>query len=101
MVIGVLDHSINVSTKNSEPPFVQRASLHIADTVRPGNEDEHTLIEQRKPNGKRRLLVALLIINELKFDDYTNNNQPVSTLSDAVQHLSRTSVTTKGRSKSW
>ena len=101
MVTGVLDHSINVSKKNSEPPTVRRASLHNADTLRLGNKDEHTLIEQRNPNAKWRLCVNLLILNELKFDDYTNNIQPVSKLSDAVQHLSRRSITAKRDSKSW
>ena len=101
MVTGVLDNSINVSKKNSESSTVQSASLHIADTLRLGNKDEHTLIEQQNPNAKWRPLVDLLIKNELKFDDYTNNNQPVSKLSDAVQHLSRTSITTKRGSKRW
>ena len=41
---GVLDHSVNVSKKNAEPPTVQRASLQIADTLRPGDKDEHTLV---------------------------------------------------------
>ena len=100
-VTGVLDHSTKVSKKNSEPPSIQQASLHIADTLRPGNMGEHTLIEQRNPNAKLSLLVELLIINELKLAEYTNNNQPVSTSSDAVQHLSRTSIPTKGISKSW
>ena len=100
MVTGDLDPSISVFKKNSEPPTVQRAFFHVADTLRPGNKDEHTLIEQRNPNAKWRLLVALLIINELKFDVYTNNNQLVSTSSDAVQHLSRTSITTERGSKS-
>ena len=73
---------------------MQRASLHIAETLRPRNEDDHTLIEQRNPNGQWRLLVDRLMINKLKFDDYTNNTQPVSTSSDAVQHLPKTSFTT-------
>ena len=101
MVTGVLDHSTNVSTKNSESPTVQRACLHIADTLRPRNKDQHTLIEQRNPNGKWRLLVDRLMIKELKFDDYTNNTQPVSTSSDAVQYLPKTSFTTTRGSKSW
>ena len=42
---------------------------------------------QRKPNGKLRLLVDLRKINALIADDYINNNHPVSTLSDAAQHL--------------
>ena len=100
MVTGVLDPSIIVFKTNSKPPTVQRASFHVADTLRPGNKDEHTLIEQRNLKAKWRLLVALLIINELKFDVYTNNNQPVSTSSDAFQHLSRTSKTTERGSKS-
>ena len=45
------------------------------------------IFAQRKPNGKLRLLVDLRKINTLIADDYTNNNHPVSTLSDAAQHL--------------
>ena len=40
-----------------------------------------------KPNGKIRLLVILRKNNLLIADDYTNNDNPVSTLSDAAQHL--------------
>ena len=42
---------------------------------------------QRKPKGKLRLLVDLRKTNNLIADDYINNNQPVSTLADAAQHL--------------
>ena len=42
---------------------------------------------QRKPNGKLRLLVDLLNTNTLIADDYINNNYPVSTLTDAAQHM--------------
>ena len=42
---------------------------------------------QRKPNGRLRLLVDLRKINNLITEDYTNNNYPVSTLSDAAQHM--------------
>ena len=45
------------------------------------------IFAQRKPNGKLRLLVDLRKINSLIADDYTNNNIPVSTLSDAAKHL--------------
>ena len=47
---------------------------------------------QGKPNGKLRLLVDLLKINSLTADDYTNINHPVSTLSEAAQHLARKSL---------
>ena len=42
---------------------------------------------QRKPNGRLRLLVDLRRINSLITQDYVNNNHPVSTLSDAAQHM--------------
>ena len=50
------------------------------------------IFAQRKPNGKLRLLVDLRKINTLIADDYTNNNHPVSTLSDAAQHLAGKSL---------
>ena len=58
------------------------------------------LIEQRNQNGNYRQLVDLLMINELEFDDHTNNNHPVSTSSDAVQLLPMTSITTTHSFKS-
>ena len=42
---------------------------------------------QRKPNGQLRLLVDLRKINNLISEDYVNNNHPVSTNSDATQHI--------------
>ena len=42
---------------------------------------------QRKRNGKMRLLVDLRKINSLIEDDCTDNNHPVSILSDAGPHL--------------
>ena len=50
------------------------------------------IFPQRKPNGKLRLLVDFRKINTLIADDYTNKNHPVSTLSDAAQHLAGKSV---------
>ena len=48
---------------------------------------KYPIFAQRKPNGKLRLLADLRKINSLIADDYTNNNHPISTLSDAAQHL--------------
>ena len=45
------------------------------------------MFAQKKPNGKLRLLVDLRKINNLISDDYVNNNHPVSTLTDAAQHM--------------
>ena len=56
-------------------------------TVLPFSKYASPIFAQRKPNGKLRLLVDLRKINTLMADDYTNNNHPVSTLSDAAQYL--------------
>ena len=61
-------------------------------TVLPFSKYASPIFAQRKPNGKLRLLVNLRKINTLIADDYTNNNHPVSTLSDAAQHLARKSL---------
>ena len=45
------------------------------------------IFAQRKPNGKLRLSVDLRKIKTLIADDYINNNHPVSTLTDAAQHM--------------
>ena len=45
------------------------------------------IFAQKKSKEKQRLLVDLRKINNLISDDYINNNQAVSTLSDAAQHL--------------
>ena len=50
------------------------------------------IFAQMKPNGKLRLLVDLRKINTLIAGDYTNNNHPVSTLSDAAKHLAGKSL---------
>ena len=56
-------------------------------TTLPFLKYESPIFAQRKPNGKLRLLVDLRKINALISDDYINNNHPISTLSDAAQHL--------------
>ena len=61
-------------------------------TVLPFSKYASPVFAQRKPNGKLRLLVDLRKINSLIADDYTNNNHPVSTLSDAAQHLAGKSL---------
>ena len=53
-------------------------------TVLPFSKYASPIFAQRKPNGKLRLPVDLRKINSLIADDYTNNNYPVSTLSDAA-----------------
>ena len=61
-------------------------------TVLPFSKNASPIFAQRKPNGKIRLLVDLRKSNTLIANDYTNNNHPVSTLSDAAQHLAGKSL---------
>ena len=61
-------------------------------TVLPFSKHASPISAQRIPNGNLRLLVLLRKINTLIADDFTNNNHPVSTLSDAVQHLAMKSL---------
>ena len=61
-------------------------------TVLPFSKYASHIFAQRKPNGKLNLLVDQRKINSLIADEYTNNNHPVSTLSDAAQHLAGKSL---------
>ena len=56
-------------------------------TTLPFSKYASPIFAQRKMNGRLRLLVDLRKINNLIADDYINNNHPVSTLTDAAQHL--------------
>ena len=56
-------------------------------TTLPFSKHDGPIVPQRKPNGKLRLLIDLRKINTLIADDYINNNHPVSTLTDAAQHM--------------
>ena len=58
-------------------PFSKYASSNFAD---------------KKPNRKRRFFVDLRKTNNLIADDYTNNNRPVRSLSDAAEHLAGKSL---------
>ena len=56
-------------------------------TVLPFSKHASPIFAQRKPKGNKKILVDLKKINTLTADDYTDTNHPVSTLSDATQHL--------------
>ena len=56
-------------------------------TTLPFSKNASPIFAQRKPNGKLRLLVDLRKIKTLIAGDYINNNHPVSTLTDAAQHM--------------
>ena len=69
--------------------LVELALLHKYGiiTTLPFSKYASPIFAQRKANGKLRLLLDLRKINTLIEDDYINNNHPVSTLTDAAQHM--------------
>ena len=80
-----------------EELFVELALMHKYGIITVLSFSKHAspIFAQRKPNGKLRLLVDLPKINSLIADDYTNKSHPVSTLSDAAQHLAGKSLLCK------
>ena len=69
--------------------LVELALLHKYGIIAklPFSKYASPIFAQRKPNGKLRLLVDLREIDTIIADDYINNNHPVSTLTDAAQHV--------------
>ena len=69
--------------------LVKLALLHKygITTTLPFSKYGSPIFAQRKPIGKLRLLVDLRKINTLIADDYIDNDHPVSTLTDAAQHM--------------
>ena len=86
---AVHSQSIPTSIHLKEDLNVELVFLHKYGiiTVLPFSKYASPIFAQRKPNGKIRLLVDLRKINCLMADDNTNNKHPVSTLSDAAQHM--------------
>ena len=72
-----------------EDLIVELALMHkyVIIKVLPRSRYANPIIEQRKLNRKLCLPVDLKKFNKLISDDYTKNNLPVSTLSDAAKHL--------------
>ena len=86
---AVYSQSLPMPIHLKEDLIVELALMHTYGiiTLLPFSKYASPIFAQRKPNGKLRLLLDLRKINTLIADDYTNNNHPVSTLSDAAQHL--------------
>ena len=85
----IYTQSLPVPINLKEDLTVELALMHRYGiiTTLPFSKYASPIFAQRKPNGKLRLLVDLRKINALISDDYINNNHPVSSLSDAAQHL--------------
>ena len=91
---AVYSQSLPMPIHLKEDLIVELALMHKYGiiTVLPFSKYASPIFAQRKPNEKLRLPVDLRKINSLIEDDYTNNNHPVSTLSDAAQHLAGKSL---------
>ena len=91
---AVYSQSLPMPIHLKEDLIVELALMHKYGiiTLLPFSEYASPIFAQRKPNGKLRLLLDLRKINSLIADDDTNNNHPVSTLSDAAQHLAGKSL---------
>ena len=91
---AVYSQSLSMPIHLKEDLIVELALIHKYGivTVLPFSKYASPIFAQRKPNGKLHLLVDLRKINSLIADDYTNNNHPVSTLSDTAQHLAGKSL---------
>ena len=102
--IGENEETVKLTPKDHSPAYcqslptpinlkedilVELALLHKCGIIAtlPFSKYASPIFVQKKPNGKLRLLVDLRKINNLISDDYINNNHPVSTLADAVQHM--------------
>ena len=83
---AVYSQKLPLPIHQKEDLIVELALIHNYGiiTVLPFSKYASPIFAQRKPNGKLSLLVDLRKINNLIADDYTNNNHPVSTLSDAA-----------------
>ena len=90
---AVYIQSLRMPIHLKEDLIVELALMHKYGiiTVLPFSKYASPIFGQRNSNGKSRLLVDLRKIKTLIADNYTNNNHPVSTLSDATQHLARKS----------
>ena len=93
----VYSQSLPMPIHLKEDLIVELALMHKNGIIRvlPFSKYARPIFAQRKPNGKLRLLVDLRKINTLIADDYTKNNHPVSSLSDAAQHLAGKSLFSK------
>ena len=91
---AVYSQSLPMPIHVKEDLIVELALMHKYGiiTVLPFSKYASPIFAKRKPNGKLRLLVDLRKINTLIADDYINNIHPVSTLSDAAQHLAGKSL---------
>ena len=93
----VYSQSLPMSKHLKEDLIVELALMHKKGiiAVLPSSQHASPIFAQRKPNGILGLIVDLRKINKVIAVDYTNINHPVSTLSDAAQHMAGKAIICK------
>ena len=90
------EHDKPIYTSNTTKPIhlrdeilIELALMQYYDiiTTLPFSKYSSPIFAQRKSSGKLRILIDLRRINHLLQHDYTNNNFPIPTMSDASAHL--------------
>ena len=91
---AVYSESLPTPIHLKEDLIVELALMHKYGiiTVLPLSKYASPIFAQRKPNGKLRLPVDLRKFNSRIADDYTNKDHPVTTPSNAAQHLAGNSL---------
>ena len=64
-------------------------------TLLPNSKYSSPIFAQRKSSGKLRILIDLRRVNHLLRNDYSNNNFPISNMTDAVHHFAGKTLFTK------
>ena len=64
-------------------------------TLLPNSKYSSPIFAQRKSSGKLRILIDLRRVNHLLWNDYSNNNFPISNMTDAVHHFAGKTLFTK------
>ena len=91
---AVYSQNVPMPIHLGQDQFVELPLMHKSgiNTVLPLSKYANLIFAQRKPNGELRLLVDLRKITWDPQGDHTNNNHPVSTLSNAARYLAGKSV---------
>ena len=64
-------------------------------TLLPNSKHSSPIFAQRKPSGKLRILIDLRRVSQLLRTDYSDNNFPISNMTDAVHHFAGKTLFTK------
>ena len=64
-------------------------------TLLPNSKYSSPIFAQRKPSGKLRILIDLRRVNHLLRNNYSDNNFPISNMTDSIHHFAGKTLFTK------